>query len=52
MVTTGGTNLTDDIMRMQGTVHMVIATPGRILDLMEKNVAQMDACAKLVLDEV
>lgn len=52
MVTTGGTNLTDDIMRLQGVVHMIIATPGRILDLMEKNVARMETCKKLVLDEV
>jgi len=51
MVTTGGTNLTDDIMRMSGTVHMVVATPGRILDLMDKRVADMSQCTRLVLDE-
>lgn len=32
-------------------VHVIIATPGRILDLMEKKVAQMDNCKMLVLDE-
>jgi hypothetical protein len=31
---------------------VVIATPGRILDLMEKKVANMDNCKILVLDEV
>lgn len=51
MVTTGGTNLKDDIMRIYETVHAVIATPGRILDLMEKKVAVMDKCKMLVLDE-
>ncbi|KAG7157712.1 ATP-dependent RNA helicase me31b-like, partial [Homarus americanus] len=51
MVTTGGTNLKDDIMRIYETVHAVIATPGRILDLMEKKVAIMDKCKMLVLDE-
>ncbi|KAK8729920.1 hypothetical protein OTU49_008389 [Cherax quadricarinatus] len=51
MVTTGGTNLKDDIMRIYETVHAVIATPGRILDLMEKKVAIMDKCRMLVLDE-
>ncbi|XP_067138443.1 ATP-dependent RNA helicase me31b [Centruroides vittatus] len=51
MVTTGGTNLKDDIMRIYGNVHIIIATPGRILDLMEKNVAHMDKCNILVLDE-
>jgi len=52
MVTTGGTNLKDDIMRIYENVHMVIATPGRILDLMEKRVANVDKCKILVLDEV
>lgn len=51
MVTTGGTDLRDDIMRLNGSVHMVIATPGRILDLMEKGVADMSNCKMLVLDE-
>jgi ATP-dependent RNA helicase DDX6/DHH1 len=52
MVTTGGTNLTEDIMRLQQVVHIIIATPGRILDLMDKGVAKMDNCRKLILDEV
>ncbi|KAK7082177.1 putative ATP-dependent RNA helicase ddx6 [Halocaridina rubra] len=51
MVTTGGTNLKDDIMRIYEVVHAVIATPGRILDLMEKKVAVVDKCRMLVLDE-
>lgn len=51
MVTTGGTNLRDDIMRIYQTVHVVIATPGRILDLMDKHVANMEHCRMLVLDE-
>lgn len=33
------------------TVHVVIATPGRVLDLMEKKIAVMDRCKVLVLDE-
>lgn len=36
MVTTGGTDLRDDIMRLNGSVHIIVATPGRILDLMDK----------------
>lgn len=51
MVTTGGTDLKDDIMRIYQTVHIVIATPGRILDLMDKKVAKMEKCKTLVLDE-
>lgn len=33
VVTTGGTNLKDDIVRFYQTVHIVVATPGRVLDL-------------------
>ena len=51
MVTTGGTVLKDDIMRIYQKVHMIVATPGRILDLMEKQVCKMDHCKTLVLDE-
>ena len=51
MVTTGGTNLKDDILRIMDNVHVIIATPGRILDLMEKKVAKMDKCKMMVMDE-
>jgi len=51
MVTTGGTNLKDDIMRIYEKVHLVVATPGRILDLMERQVANVSKCKMLVLDE-
>jgi ATP-dependent RNA helicase DDX6/DHH1 len=51
MVTTGGTSLKDDIMRLYNTVHIVVATPGRILDLTTKGVAKLDQCAVLVMDE-
>ena len=47
----GGTNLKDDIMRIYEKVHLVVATPGRILDLMEKQVANMTHCKMLILDE-
>jgi ATP-dependent RNA helicase DDX6/DHH1 len=51
MVTTGGTNLKDDIMRIMDKVHVIIATPGRILDLIEKKIALVDKCRMFVLDE-
>merc|ERR1719195_1769540 len=51
MVTTGGTNLKDDIMRIYEKVHLVVATPGMMLDHMEKQVANVSKCKMLVLDE-
>uniref|UniRef100_A0A673AQD7 RNA helicase n=1 Tax=Sphaeramia orbicularis TaxID=375764 RepID=A0A673AQD7_9TELE len=51
MATTGGTNLRDDIMRLDETVHVVIATPGRILDLIKKGVAKVDRVQMMIMDE-
>ena len=33
-------------------MHVVVATPGRILDLATKDVANLENCKTLVLDEV
>lgn len=33
-------------------VHVVIATPGRILDLIKKGVAKVDRVQMMVMDEV
>ena len=32
-------------------VHVIVATPGRIIDLMEKGIANVSQCRMLVLDE-
>jgi len=32
MVSTGGTSLREDIMRLQKPIHIMVGTPGRILD--------------------
>jgi ATP-dependent RNA helicase DDX6/DHH1 len=51
MVTTGGTNLKDDIMRLNETVHLVVGTPGRLLDLAGKGVADLSECPMFIMDE-
>ncbi|KAN0059884.1 DExD/H-box ATP-dependent RNA helicase dhh1 [Thecaphora frezii] len=51
MVTTGGTTLRDDILRLGQTVHMLVGTPGRILDLAGKGVADLSQCTTFVMDE-
>ncbi|KAI2603317.1 DEAD-domain-containing protein [Hypoxylon fragiforme] len=51
MVTTGGTTLRDDIVRLQDPVHIVVGTPGRILDLAGKNVADLSECPMFIMDE-
>lgn len=52
VVVMGGNNLREDFYRLNQTVHVLIATPGRLLDLASRNVANLDACKMLVLDEV
>ncbi|KAK0712807.1 ATP-dependent RNA helicase DHH1 [Lasiosphaeria miniovina] len=51
MVTTGGTGLRDDIVRLQDPVHIVVGTPGRILDLASKQVADLSECPMFIMDE-
>ncbi len=51
MVTTGGTGLKDDILRLGEAVHIIVGTPGRILDLASKGVADLSECPIFVMDE-
>ncbi|KAL2024882.1 hypothetical protein VTK56DRAFT_3581 [Thermocarpiscus australiensis] len=51
MVTTGGTGLRDDIVRLQDPVHIVVGTPGRVLDLASKQVADLSECPMFIMDE-
>ncbi|CAR30084.1 DExD/H-box ATP-dependent RNA helicase DHH1 [Lachancea thermotolerans CBS 6340] len=51
MVTTGGTNLRDDILRLNEPVHILVGTPGRVLDLASRKVADLSECPLFVMDE-
>ena len=51
MVSTGGTTLKDDILRLSEPVHVLVGTPGRILDLASKGVADLSECGVFVMDE-
>jgi len=51
VVTTGGTNLKEDILRLMKPVHIIVATPGRILDLCNKQVAKLSHAKTFVMDE-
>ncbi|EFC44751.1 dead box ATP-dependent RNA helicase [Naegleria gruberi] len=51
MVTTGGTSLKDDIVRLYKPVHILVGTPGRIIDLASKGVANLNNVSMLVMDE-
>ncbi|KAJ2817613.1 DExD/H-box ATP-dependent RNA helicase dhh1 [Coemansia erecta] len=51
MVTTGGTTLKDDIIRLSETVHILVGTPGRVLDLAGKGVADFSQADTFIMDE-
>jgi len=51
MVSTGGTFFRDDVIRLHNPVHVIVGTPGRILDLANKRVADFSNCKILALDE-
>lgn len=48
---TGGTPIKPQLEQLKLTTHIVVATPGRLLDLLEKNALNITALKHLVLDE-
>lgn len=51
VVATGGTSIKEDIIRLYNPVHVLVGTPGRILDLANKRVAEFSSCKYVALDE-
>ena len=47
----GGTSISRQISAMRRGVHIVVATPGRLLDLVERGACQLDDVEITVLDE-
>jgi superfamily II DNA/RNA helicase len=47
----GGVSVNPQMMGLRGGADIVVATPGRLLDLLERNALRLDAVEALVLDE-
>jgi ATP-dependent RNA helicase RhlE len=47
----GGTNQNPQIKQLKAKPHVIIATPGRLIDLMGQKVARLEQIGVLVLDE-
>lgn len=47
----GGVSINPQMMALRGGADMVVATPGRLLDLVEQNALSLRSVATLVLDE-
>ncbi len=51
VVAFGGVSINPQMMGLRGGADIVIATPGRLLDLVEHNALKLNAVSTLVLDE-
>lgn len=47
----GGASITDQIRKIRRGAHIIVATPGRLMDLMERKVIQLESIRFVVLDE-
>merc|ERR1711871_614940 len=47
----GGTAVREDIRTLQSGVHMVVGTPGRVYDMINRRALRLDAVRMFVLDE-
>ena len=47
----GGVSINPQMLRLRGGVDILVATPGRLLDLMAKNAVQLDGVTHLIVDE-
>ena len=47
----GGVNINPQMKRLRGGVDILVATPGRLLDLVNQNAVKLDQVSTFVLDE-
>ena len=47
----GGSSIESQIRMLKAGVHIIVATPGRLIDLMERKVAKLETIADVVMDE-
>lgn len=51
VVATGGSSINPQLLALRGGADLVVATPGRLLDLVEHNALRLNGVTTLVLDE-
>ena len=47
----GGSSIESQIQSLKKGVHIIVATPGRLIDLMERKVARLETIRDVVMDE-
>eukprot|EP00037_Helgoeca_nana_P001702 m.28792 g.28792 ORF g.28792 m.28792 type:complete len:459 (-) comp12053_c0_seq1:145-1521(-) len=51
MACIGGTRVADDMRRLEGGVHCIVGTPGRVFDMINRRALQVNEIRQFVLDE-
>jgi translation initiation factor 4A len=51
MACIGGTDVADDVRRLESGVHCVVGTPGRVFDMINRRALQVNEIRQFVLDE-
>lgn len=47
----GGRNIASQLKKLTGTIHIIIATPGRLIDHIERETVNLDQIKTVVIDE-
>ena len=47
----GGASISEQIKKVRRGVHIIVATPGRLMDLMERKVVKLESIKMVILDE-
>jgi ATP-dependent RNA helicase DeaD len=47
----GGANISDQIRKLKKGAHIVVATPGRLLDLIKRKAVKLQSVQRVILDE-
>ena len=47
----GGSSIESQIKSLKKGVHIIVATPGRLIDLIERKVAKLETIRDVVMDE-
>ena len=48
----GGTAVRDDIRKLQAGVHIVVGTPGRVYDMINRRALRLDSIRQFFVDEI
>jgi len=51
MACMGGTDVADDVNRLESGVHCVVGTPGRVFDMINRRALQVNEIRQFVLDD-